>query len=93
MLAFPAVLDKLHVSAFDLGQLVAPVLAAEPGLPADLRRQLASLEERILEVSALYYMMILYEDFPWQTEEVEALPALPTDLRRHLSAWGTVPSR
>lgn len=50
VLAFPAVLEKLRVDPFDLGQLVAPVLAAEPGLPADLACHLSGLEERIMEV-------------------------------------------
>ena len=52
-LAFPAILNRLDLAAFDLATLVRPVLAAVPSLPPDAMRHLAFLEQRAIEVQVL----------------------------------------
>lgn len=48
--AFPAVLQRLRVSAFDLGTLITPVLDSAPEIPQPLRDHLSGISVHIVQV-------------------------------------------
>jgi retinoblastoma-like protein 1 len=48
-LAFPAVLERLHLPAFELCKVLEPCVQQVPSLPRDLKRHLLSVEEQCLE--------------------------------------------
>ena len=48
-LAFPAVLERLSIKAFDMCKMIDAFVRHEPTLLKELRRHLFSVEERILE--------------------------------------------
>lgn len=50
--AFPAVLEKLELHAFDLCKMIEPFMRYEPSIPEDLKRHLHSIEEKIVECLA-----------------------------------------
>ena len=50
--AFPAVLEKLELHAFDLCKMIDPFVRYEPSIPHDLKCHLHSIEEKIIECLA-----------------------------------------
>lgn len=50
--AFPSVLEKLELHAFDLCKMIDPFVRYEPSIPRDLKRHLHSIEEKIIECLA-----------------------------------------
>lgn len=50
--AFPAVLEKLELHAFDLCKMIDPFVRYEPSIPQDLKYHLHSIEEKIIECLA-----------------------------------------
>ncbi|KAK3015221.1 hypothetical protein RJ639_006859 [Escallonia herrerae] len=46
---FPAVLERIGITAFDLSKVIESFIRHEDSLPRELRRHLNSLEERLLE--------------------------------------------
>lgn len=51
--AFPAVLEKLELHAFDLCKMIEPFVRYQPSIPQDLKRHLQCIEEKIIECLAL----------------------------------------
>ena len=66
--AFPAVLEKLELHAFDLCKMIDPFVRYEPSTPRDLKRHLHSIEEKIIESlawergSSFYPLLVLAFD-------------------------------
>ncbi len=50
-LAFPAVIQRMRVPAFDLGTLIQPVVEGAPEVPQALRDHLSAINTHILEAS------------------------------------------
>ena len=63
--AFPAVLEKLELHAFDMCKIIDPFVRYEPSTPRDLKRHLHSIEEKIVESlawergSSLYPLLVM----------------------------------
>lgn len=62
--AFPAVLEKLELHAFDMCKIIDSFVRYEPSTPRDLKRHLHSIEEKIVESlawergSSLYPLLV-----------------------------------
>ena len=62
--AFPAVLEKLELHAFDMCKIIDSFVRYEPSTPRDLKRHLHSIEEKIVEClawergSSLYPLLV-----------------------------------
>ncbi|KAL3130799.1 hypothetical protein ABBQ38_000136 [Trebouxia sp. C0009 RCD-2024] len=76
--AFPAVLEKLELHAFDMCKIIDPFVRYEPSAPRDLKRHLHSIEEKILESlawergSSLYPLLVMAAEHP----ETKPVPAI-----------------
>lgn len=66
--AFPTVLEKLELHAFDLCKMIDPFVRYETSIPRDLKRHLHSIEEKIIESlawergSSFYPLLVLAFD-------------------------------
>lgn len=66
-IAFPAVLDRMGITAFDLNKVIENFVRHEGTLPRELKRHLNSIEERLLEMlawakgSSMYNSLIIAE--------------------------------
>ncbi|KAK9815768.1 hypothetical protein WJX72_009183 [[Myrmecia] bisecta] len=69
-LAFPAVLERLQLKAFDMSKLIGSFVHHEPSLPKELKKHLFSIEEKILEAlawergSSLFPLLVLTRSPP-----------------------------
>ncbi|GAB2234355.1 hypothetical protein Droror1_Dr00003603 [Drosera rotundifolia] len=78
---FPAVLEKIGITAFDLSKVIETFVRHEGSLPRELRRHLNSLEERLLDSmvwergSSVYNSLVIAH--PALSAEISRLGLLP----------------
>jgi len=82
--AFPAVLEKLELHAFDMCKIIDSFVRYEPSTPRDLKRHLHSIEEKIVESlawergSSLYPLLVAAcENQENQDKEADPIKGLP----------------
>lgn len=79
LVAFPAVLERLQLHAFDLCKIIDPFVRYEQSMPRDLRRHLFSIEERILEALAWEKGSSFYQVLKMACGEVQPAPQAAAD--------------
>lgn len=86
--AFPAVLEKLELHAFDMCKIIDSFVRYEPSTPRDLKRHLHSIEEKIVESlawekgSSLYPLLVAAcENQENQDKEADPIKGLPQHKR------------
>ncbi|GAB2230323.1 hypothetical protein Droror1_Dr00014585 [Drosera rotundifolia] len=81
IMLFPAVLEKIGITAFDLSKVIETFVRHEVSLPRELRRHLNSLEERLLDSmvwekgSSVYNSLVIAR--PALSAEISRLGLLP----------------
>ncbi len=82
--AFPAVLEKLELHAFDMCKIIDSFVRYEPSTPRDLKRHLHSIEEKIIESlawergSSLYPLLVAAcENQENQDKEADSIKGMP----------------
>ena len=82
--AFPAVLEKLELHAFDMCKIIDSFVRYEPNTPRDLKRHLHSIEEKIVESlawergSSLHPLLVAAcENQENQEKEADPMKGLP----------------
>ena len=82
--AFPAVLEKLELHAFDMCKIIDSFVRYEPSTPRDLKRHLHSIEEKIVESlawergSSLHPLLVAAcENQENQEKEADPIKGLP----------------
>ncbi|DBA83853.1 TPA: hypothetical protein ACH3X1_006367 [Trebouxia sp. C0004] len=105
--AFPAVLEKLELYAFDMCKIIDSFVRYEPSTPRDLKRHLHSIEEKIIESlawergSSLYSLLVAAcenqenqdgEADPMKEDE-SSKEASPANLEESSKSHPTTPSK
>ena len=98
--AFPAVLEKLELHAFDMCKIIDSFVRYEPSTPRDLKRHLHSIEEKIVESlawergSSLYPLLVAacenQENQDKEADPIKGLPQYKLLMQTHWLSIGVV---